>query len=295
MNNFQYTSVDRIFSKLYRDLPDVIDIHEDDVLEYIGEACEYLNIPNNLEEAVSFIDVKDYHAPLPKHLHLIIQIAKYNGSLGKEFKECCNEIKKNNINKSDNYVLGCDEPIESKPSVMNGLSQKYIEWMQSDFYKRGFEPIRLSNHTFFNSVVCRDDETKNIYRKPYCHEEYTIVGSINRKLRFSFRDGVIAISYYRNMIDPETGYPLIPDNIRHINAITYYIKWKIAERLNWSGREGFGRLAEENYQLWDKYVGQANNYTAMPKTIDDYQDILDESNSLLPNFKRYNKFFGNLK
>jgi len=152
-------------------------------------------------------------------------------------------------------------------------------------------PIRLANGTFYNSIVCRNkDDT--LYQN--CEDEYTIVGTIEKKLRFSFDSGYVSLSYIKNALDKETGYPLVPDNASYMSAITYYIKWKMAERYDWSGRRGAAQQAAIAEKNWLKYARQAKNYMKMPKTLDDFQDLLEQTHYLIPRQKRYYGYFGKI-
>ena len=55
----QYTTVDRIFNKLYRDLRET-SLNESDVIEWIGEALDFLKVAENQEEAIAFLEVKNH-------------------------------------------------------------------------------------------------------------------------------------------------------------------------------------------------------------------------------------------
>lgn len=76
--------------------------------------------------------------------------------------------------------------------------------------------------------------TRNILSYLDVQDEYTLVGD---KIRTSFKEGSIAISYYRQKVDEETGYPLIPDDYSIITAITMYITMKYMGRLWYMGRK----------------------------------------------------------
>jgi len=174
------------------------------------------------------------------------------------------------------------------------LQWEYSLWTDSSLYHREFIPVRLSNHTFFNSLVCREND-RGLYRGDVPPYEYTIVGTVSKKLRFNFKEGLVALSYLRSVIDAETGYPLIPDNESYMAAITYYIKWKIAEWYQWNGREGFNAvqgLTADLERKWLKYAKQAKNYMKMPKGLDMHQNLMEQTYSL-PSLYRYNNFFGN--
>jgi len=172
------------------------------------------------------------------------------------------------------------------------LKWEYSLWSDSQYCKDKFTPVRLSNNVFFNSLVCKEKNNQEIYRN--CGDEYTIVGTTEKRLRFSFREGFVAVAYLRNAIDIETGYPLVPDNYSYLSAITYYIKWKLAEWYDWNGREGFGIKAEKAEKRWLKYTKQGKNYMKMPKGLDQYQNLLEQSHTMIPKHNMYYGHFGNL-
>ena len=286
----KYITIDRIFAKLSRDLKGT-EINETEVIEWIGESLEFLEVPQILVEDVKFLEVKDYHTDVPDNLHMITQIAKNNQltpiSLPPEEEEI--EEKKENI---DACNMTCDEYIKDScnPEFLD-LDWTYEVWTNSEYYQNNYTPVRLSTSTFFNTLVCKEKDV-SLYNN--CDDEYTVVGETEKKLRFNFIEGDIAISYLKNSVDKETGYPLIPDNISYVTAITYYIKWKIAEMHDWEGREGWGVKAEKAESKWLKYVKQAKNHMKMPKTLDQYQNLLEQTHYLIPNHNKYYGFFGNL-
>lgn len=279
----EYTTVDRILAKFHRDLRGT-DINESDAIEWIGEALEFLKVPQIQEQAVAFIEVKNNEAYLPVGLHLILQIAR-NNDWGPENEDAIAIPAE--VVEEVTQEESCN-PIPYKPYF--DMQWQYINWTTSSYCQQKYTPVRLANNVFFKSLVCKE-------KTPYTgsvQDEYTIVGVTDKKLRFSFSEGQVAIAYLKNALDENTGYPLVPDNIRHQTAITYYVKWKIAERFDWAGREGWSSKADKAEQKWLKYVKQSNNYMKMPKTLDDYQDLLEESHHLIPKQKRYYNYFGNL-
>lgn len=307
-NNIEYTTVNRIISKLYRDISGT-DLNETNLVEWVGEALEFLKVPQIQDQAVAFIEVKNHHADIPQGFQMVLQIARNNHwEKTKKFSPCsviecvqndieevvipttCNEECESPVIVTDcnGFVLQCGDIVDYKPAY--DLKFFYQHWHNSKFYRRHFTPVRLANHTLFNSIVCKEkvDECMG------CTDEYTIVGTTDKRLRFSFPEGQIAMAYLKNAIDDETGYPLVPDEISYITAITYYIKWKIAEWLQWNSRQGSQGLAEDNERKWLKYARQAKNNAKMPKSIDDFQDLLEQTHYLIPNHKKYYGFFGNL-
>lgn len=295
-----FTSVDRILAKLYRDVKGTT-FNENDVIEMIGEAMDFLKVQAITEQAVAFIEVKNHECELPIGFQAVLQIAK-NNNFSEENTECI--CPADVVEEIPEETTGKPVPIDCKGQPLTDydlayyrpffdLQYFYNDWVTSQFYNNNYSVVRLADHTFFNSLVCKEKGMNNIYDT--CRDEYTIVGNgCDRRLRFSFKEGHIALAFNKSVIDRTTGYPLIPDHISFTTAITYYIKWKVAEQLDWNGREGFARLADKAEKHWLKYARQAKNYAKMPKTLDEYQNILEQSHYLIPNNKKLYSFFGNL-
>ncbi len=306
MSELKFTTVNRIFSKFHRELRGT-DLNESDIIEWIGEALEFLRVPQIQEQAIAFLEVKNHDVKIPDGFQMVLQIARNNywekekctpkntlkeiqqeETIDGECVECnpCNDVL---ITDCEGFVLDDNEIVGYRPGFDMKLNYQY--WRESGYYKRNYSPVRLANSTFYNTIVCKekvDDGCKD------CTEEYTIVGTTEKKLRFSFSEGQVALSYLKNAIDEETGYPLIPDEIACITAITYYVRWKLSEWYFWNGRAGSDSLVTYNQTEWLRYVKQAKNYMKMPKSLDDYQDLLEQTHYLIPNHKKYYSYFGNL-
>lgn len=315
---FNYTSVDTIFAKFSRDLRGT-DLHESDVIEWIGEALGFMKVVEIQEEAVAFIEVKDFKAELPIGFQSIIQIAKDNYWSAEVKKSPCDIINSicNCENTSTQVIAtedcGCTPNntgyvvTDCQGKILNegveiayyrpyfDLKYEYQGWCTSSYYTQNFSPVRLANNSFFNSLVCTENnpDIKRLYQQTT--DEYTIAGGYpDMQLRFSFKEGYIALAYLKNVFDEETGYPVIPDDISFITAITYYVKWKIAERYRWNGREGFAQEAQDAEAKWLKYVRQAINKAKMPTGVDQYQNMMEQSLYLIPRTRKYYGYFGNL-
>jgi len=170
-------------------------------------------------------------------------------------------------------------------------------WTNSGYFKQRFTPVRLANNTFIGSIVSPPEGKPNGYQELFAPtvDEYSILGCPpNLGLVFSFPRGQIALSYYGAMVDNQTGYPLIPDDMLFISAISYYVKWKIAEQLRWNGREGMTAEAKDAEEKWLKYCRQAINRAKMPQGLDDYKDLMEQSIRLIPKRRTYYGYFGNL-
>lgn len=306
---FQYTTLDRIISKLYRDLG-LEEISETDIIEWSGEALEAIGAISLYEEAVAFSEVSGHQTDLPNGLHSIIQIAR-NNEFNKEKENLCPADILTDGATEDlecNTKKGCSTAPEGLsdypvPLDCNGspitdyevayyrpyfdLQYEYYGWSNSRVCQEKYTPVRLANHSFFNSIVCEEDP--ELYHS--CIDEYTIV---DNKLRFSFKEGSVAIAYYRQKIDPETGYPMIPDDISVTTAITYYITWKYMARMWYMGREGYGDKMQVAQQQWHWYCGQAGNKMMQLFGEDEHQNFLDDRHQMIPRHNRYYGFFGKL-
>ena len=304
-NQIPYTTIDRILAKLSRDIGE-IDASESDIIEWIGEALDHLKVAEMQEEAIAFIEVNNHHCELPANFHSVLQIAR-NKKWTKLTQEYCGVTPKEMVETVKEENCKCNKPNKFVLTDCNGnlvgdydiayyrpfydLKWEYQPWIHSTRYIQDYVPVRLANSTLFNSLVCKEKDRIYLGNE----DEYTIVGTTERRLRFSFKEGFIALSFLRNALDEETGYPLVPDEVNSTTAIGYYIMWKIAQRLDWSGREGFGNRADKAEAKWLKYVRQAKNYMKMPKTLDDYQDLLEQSHQLVPRLDRYYSYFGKTK
>lgn len=306
---FQYVTVDTILSKYLRDFRGN-ELNEDDAIEWIGEALGHMKMASLSEEAIAFLEVKNYQAELPNGLHYIIQVAKNNAWTPTEKTVCTpqviiEELEPENISECPDcqqpstppILLDCQgEPIGDTEIAYYrpyfDLQYEYLGWVHSKSFRTKFTPVRLANHTFFNTLVCQNKNSDGLYNNTnYLADEYTIVED---QLRFSFKEGLVAVAYLRSKVDLETGYPLVPDDESAKAAITYYLSWKVKEREAWNHREGAMQIAQVAEARWLKYIKQFRNKAKMPWGTDEYEDLMEQGNYLLPRNKRYYGFFGKL-
>lgn len=254
MSQIEYVGVDTILFKLHKSIKNE-DVSELDVIDWTDDALGFLASPESLEESVTLTEVINYETNLPKGFKKAIMLARHNN--WKKEDKC--GLTKDIIEEAPAPKSECEslcDPEMYRPHI--DLKWQYIDWAQKPFYVENFTPIRPTKNVFFNSLACKTN--LDLYEN--CQDEYTIVGIEDRKLRFSFKEGYIAMAYYKTPED-ENGFPLIPNTSSHISAIIAFIKWKLAERYSWEGREGFARLAQDNERQWLKYVKQANNRLKM--------------------------------
>lgn len=302
---FQFVTIDTIIAKYLRDFKG-LEFNEDELIEWIGEALGFMKMANASEEAIAFLEVKNHQATLPNGLHYIIQVAKNNDWKAEE-TDCCSVQKiVEEIVQPQETCTDCGGwtsdlvPVDCNGEIIGDqeiayyrpyfdLQYEYLDWFHSKAYAQGYTPVRLANHTFFNSIVCQQPGAEHLYDNST--EEYSIVED---QLRFSFKEGYVALAYLRQRVDKESGYPMIPDDESAKAAITYYLGWKIKEREGWNHREGAMQLAKLAEDKWLKYIKQFRNKAKMPWGTDEYENLMEQGNYLLPRNKRYYGFFGKL-
>lgn len=324
---YQYVSMDRIFSKLIREVFETFS--EDDIIEFTGEALEFIHTSKAYEPFVAFIEVKNHQCAIPKGTHGIVQVARNNTWTGTD----CNAMCPSNVisaltSPSSSSTTDCAVTVDSnpcafpyddalwldctgKPIVAYDLAyyrpyfdlklESFGTFSNTSYYRSAFTPIRLSTNSMFNSLVCNNDgaspyfnsrTNSNVDNSKFHKDEYSIVQK--SFLRFSFENGAIALAYLKQMTDPNTGYPMIPDTISHTTAIVKYITMKTFERQFYDGRQGAQAKMEKAEQDWHWYCAQASNNEKMPNGEDEHQNLLDQRQRLLPNTNSYYGFFGNL-
>jgi hypothetical protein len=304
MKELTYTTINRVFSKLSRDLG-IDNFSEADVIEWAGEALEAIGAVTMLEECVEFIEVKNHSVTLPRFTNGIIQIAEHNGeytqttpndiveslcaTTGDLPNDCgCDSVTNKYIPvDATGYPIFDEDVYEWQPNI--NVQAEYINWTSCDLYKNTWTPVRLANHSFFNTVVCKEPDSDKLYQNS--RSEYTIVGDTT--LRFSFQTGYVAISYTRQKLD-ENMYPMIPDHYSYMTAVTKYITFRLQERDFYAGRQGAEKRMNKAEADWQWYCKQAGNRGLMPRGIDQFQNMLDQSQYLLPRNFRYDQFFMDL-
>jgi hypothetical protein len=293
--NYTYVSIDRIFSKLVRDVTD--EFSESDVVEWCGEALEFTGATKLYEEAVTFIEVKNHQCDMPKGTHAIIQIARDNRWNGPRESDICPkaivdsicEIKKDKT--AIPVRIDCEgQPVDAYDLAYYrpffDLKSEFLDWRHSTYYAR-YTPVRLATSKLYDSLVCKENEDVH-----YGDDNYTVIRG--QKLRFSFREGFIAIATLRTVLDEETGYPMVPDNISYTTAIVKYITMKLLDRQCYNGREGTCGKAKDAMLDWHWYCKQASNVDIMPNGVDEYQNLLNQRSYILPRQNKYYNFFGSL-
>jgi hypothetical protein len=293
----QYTPINTILSKVSRDLS--LDVDPASVIEWTAEALDLIGAAAQYEEAVAFIEVENHRAAIPGGMTHVIQIAR-NTCFSKE-TTCPLEVvvtAPEASNDTVNYVpLDCNGLPIAEYDLMYyrpyyDLVYEYQGWIgRNPYYRSCFQPVRLSQHTFFNTIVCQENSEyiKDYYQRAV--DSYTIQDPY---FILSFQEGQIAVAYRRVKTDAN-GYPMVPDMASYREAITRYIRYKMAlKRYDTDPTGAASNYLDRADRDWHWYARQSGNLALMPKTLDEHQDRLDSSNYLLPQTQRYYGFFGKM-
>jgi len=306
---YTFTSIGRIFSRLTREK---VSFEEDDVIEWTGEALDFIGTQRMLEPAIAFAQVTNNQCPVPQYAQGIEQIAKYRDWCASTcatdctpqvitenapniFYQQCSTCEGQPTGQDMGYVVldGKGTPVVEYDIAYYrpyfDLLGEYYGWSNSRYFLSKYTPVRLATGTFFNTIL-----DPNFDRALYnnCEDQYQVIQG--KTLRFSFSTGFVCIGFKRSMRDPQTGYPMIPDEISHITAVVSYIKKKKIETDFVNKREGSTQLLQYFDDQWQWYCGQASNADKMPQGIDEYQNIYDQRNYMLPDWSKYYNYFGNL-
>lgn len=277
--------------------------NEGDIIEWTGDALEAIGAITQYQETVCFVQVRNFTAKVPKFCHSIIQIAKnncYQAGFKQSLCTAADVVKEVTVQgeTGPSIPVALDEygtPIHDYELAYYrpffDLQYEYMGWAHSRLYRSCFTPVRLTENTFFNSIVCQeeDEQIKQLYNSS--EDEYNIIEGDT--LKFSFPEGQVAIAFNKQSLDKE-GLPMIPDNISFTTAITNYIKYQHFSREFYAGTDGSESRMEKAHTEWIWYCGQAGNKALMIEGVDEHQNFLDQRSYLIPQRNNYFGFFGNM-
>lgn len=244
---------------------------ERDVLEDAARAMEMIGLVAQYQSDVKLLKVTNHKTLLPKGLVMINQIA---------FKTDFT------INSNDEFDIKKALGIDNEPYMQNSTLWLHTTWIQSPHYQNKWKPLRLSTNTF--ALAVHQDNCINIVAK--CDESYTVTP--DGVITTSFKDGYIAISYLRYPMDCDGNF-LIPDSEYYKQALRAYIMMRIWEyRMNMK-EEGADKLYMNYSNQWSLMKAKATAEINLP-SLDELENIRNVQTRLVPRYRRYFSFFGNL-
>lgn len=348
MNNteLQYTSIDRItalFGMKFKSL----EVPKNNIIEFTGEALNYIGLKAWHEERVAFLTVQNHTAKIPKGMKYIVQVAYKNSIQNYHYNKPCqngraymsisgmsntqaldsysNEIynkecqelkdllcpatiiesmqenmtveeKKTCYNKYANSKTCCHPILDCNGKIISDyevayyrpyfdLLYRYHLWGNSSYYKQHFTPVRLAQSTFFNTLVCKENNYNELY-SPGC-PEYSIRYPY---LNFSFEKGIVAISYLHPLTD-ERGYPMIPDVQEYIDCIVNYIAFQKVrdDFINQKSTKVILDKLEYDYE-WSLAVAHSRRKNL--RGLDAHNQFTQQQQYIMPRRTYFNNFFG---
>lgn len=273
-------------------------ISDDDILEYVGEAMEKCFCFLYEDNVITFVEVQEYQAVIPYGVTVINQLALNTAWSKEDEKNYCPENVVQDLS-DDIEVIdydSCGRPISpeiyySNVSYNFGTQNPYF-WDMS-YFVSDFVPIRRSNNLFFDHLVREVDRRPDIMRYSGIHgdlPQYQVTQG-DALLTFDFKEGQVAISHKRIAMD-EQGFPKIPDHPEIKDTIFYYIVFKIMERDFYNNEQGSVQRIQKAEQDFEFSCASTKNLK-LPD-IDQLQNMLENSKSIIPNHHKFANFFSTL-
>ncbi|MBQ1668359.1 MAG: hypothetical protein II063_10330 [Prevotella sp.] len=287
MKILNYIPIYSVISDIYRDLG-IDDISEADAIEWGVRALKFMDVHGVHDINTEFIEVENYQCPLPSRAHQVLQIARHNSEkkLPKKPAQMFYEVPDNKCGCSEPQPVsgcGCQQP----PTTRLCVCQSYVNnW---GFYmpfvinrrcreRREWTLVMPTNNNFFGLGRCERAVSDKF-------DEYSID---NGRVLFSFKKGIVAISYEAYRSD-ENGVPLIPDDVSATEAITKFIIMKYMQRQWYLGRDGYQDKMMKAEQDWQWYCKQFVIKMVMPSE-DEYRKLAIKQRRLIPQYSK--DFFG---
>jgi hypothetical protein len=107
----------------------------------------------------------------------------------------------------------------------------------------------------------------------------------------NFPQGTVQLAY-KGFATDENGWPKIPDDIKFVKAIEYYLREKIDYRLLRAGKIQ-ERIWMETQRESLYYIGAAQNRANLP-SIDEMENIKNNFTRLMPRNQQHDDFFSTL-
>lgn len=254
----KYVDIKRILEGVYRDYGWTHEIDWVDVIEWVGEVLDLIAAPKQYVNKVTDNNT-DLNHPCP------ITIKNYRGELP------CDLL----------YIV---QVRENKAKVPMRYS--------TDTFQRGLEkneanidPLNLSWYgtlSFSSPILARANLTKDT-----CNTDLTYM--INDCYMFTnFEEGEVELSYMAFPTD-EDGLPMVPDNVKYIQAVKAYIAEKVGQKMFIQGKmdgQRFNYLQRER----DWYVGAATTAGHLP-SIDEMESWKNQFVRLIPNLNLHRDSF----
>lgn len=285
-----YIPIQAILSKVSRDTPFRVD--ETEMIEWAGEALEFIGAVGAYENVVLFTEVCNYQIAIPQGLKKITQVARNVCWKKEEPESACPAVtvEPDGEEPVTPVIIDCNgQPMQPYSlryyTPFYTIEDFFPTFEGSQIFNACYRPLRIATGTYFGTTGQQNQE--EIY--PDGLLEFRVESPY---IRFSFQDGFVALAYTRTKLD-ESGLPMIPDMQSYIEAITRYITYKVSYRRFLQGDMN-PNVFKSIEQDWHWYCQQAKNEMMMHKGISEHENSLHQRTRLLPNIYSFNTFFGRI-
>jgi hypothetical protein len=237
----QFTNVRAVINRLALDKTQY---EEDDIIEWIINGLDILNLKKAYQQEAIWVEVKNHKAILPCDLIQIEMIVTpltegdFCDGDEEELADCgYNKDYVNQVN--SNYNI----------KVINNWNR----FSNTDYFRRNFQVLKLSNLPFAGKFHC--NTCPNISSN--CGLTYTL--SPNGYITTSFESGHICLAYLKYAKDENDEY-IIPD---HEDLIQALANWCMAK--HWEIR--MNMKEEGAFNMYNMYINKAQNLFQKVKGI----------------------------
>lgn len=180
-----------------------------------------------------------------------------------------------------------------------------------DFYKLraisvngwSITPSTYGFHNFIDDTCALNSSTGlEIFTDNFGNTYGTVAGPLggnpsttfeinNNYITFNSRSGSCYIAYWAFPID-KNGLPLVPDEVKVLEAITRYLIMKL-DYIGWRTNQISRDLYEDSKREYEWYIGSASNHLKFPDE-GQMENLKNQMIKLKPNHQQYQDFFGSI-
>lgn len=248
--NGKYVKIGRILEGIYRDYGWQHELDWTDAVEWLGEAMDLIAVPRQYVEKITDGN-DDLKHPCP------IKIKNYRGNLP------CDILNINNVIEGKNRI-----PMRHTTDIHHiGLQMS-----EAAIQPPASPPITSPLNVVKNNLTKDAADTDLTYKINDCY------------IFTNFPEGEVIMNYNAFPTD-EDGLPLVPDNVKYIQAVKAYIAEKIGQKL-WMQNKITGDKFQYLQRERDWYIGAATTAGLMP-TVDEMQAWTNAFVRLIPNINQH--------
>lgn len=242
-----------------------------------------LEVPSFWKNYVSFLKVSNYTAKLPIGTKKVILASYVNGDYSKLEKMNC--YSENDVQDSSEFCENkfCDGECINYFNIVDTIIIPYeneVFSANSPLSDLEFIPMRYVSSKY--SSVDLDNYLKlNIHDSSF---EFSIVN--DEIIKTSFQEGWLAVAYQGLPISKDG--LVIPIDSKILEALSYYLDMKMAEKAAWTKDMSYLKIADNFYQKWNRAARIASSSVDILKHTGQKDEFIRSFQNILP-MKNYYK------